>query len=226
MRIVLLGAPGAGKGTIAERLRQEFNLLHVSTGDLFRKNIDQQTELGKQAQSYMSRGELVPDQVTCSMVCKYLNESQNDNGFILDGFPRTCAQAKALAHFLEEAGTPLDAAILVDCPDHVVIARITSRRVCPNCGRSFNVVSMKPIKEGICDSCGCGLVQRSDDNPETVASRLKNFHEKTSPLIQYYQNMGKLLVFDNSGDFMINYARLQNELVSNALTRMTSGKIS
>ncbi len=225
MRLVLLGAPGAGKGTVADKLKAEFNLQHISTGDLFRSNIDQKTELGQQAQGYMNRGELVPDQVTCAMVETRMKEPDTRSGFILDGFPRTCAQAETLAKILDAAATPLDFAILVDCPDQLVLKRIADRRVCQRCGRSYNVVTMPSQKAGFCDHCGGQLIQRADDRPETVAARLETYHQKTAPLIDYYQDKDQLITFDNSGDFNQNFATLMNRLRSQSLSNRLSSKI-
>ena len=202
MRIVLLGAPGAGKGTFAVFLETKFNIPRISTGDLFRTNLEEQTELGKLAKEYMSKGELVPDDVTCSMVAVRLKEPDTSGGYILDGFPRTCSQADALAEMLKASGTALDYAIEVTCPDDLIVSRLSGRRVCTGCGRSYNVDHIPPVREGICDSCRGALIQREDDRAETVFSRLKTYREKTAPLLDYYRGKGLLLTVNNAGEVL------------------------
>ena len=200
MRLILLGAPGSGKGTIAGKISEKFEVSHVSTGDLFRKNIKNETALGKEAQGYMAKGELVPDELTVRMLEDRFNEADVEAGFLLDGFPRNIAQADALAELLNSREEELDVALNVYVPYEVIKERISGRRICSNCGASFNVYFNPPVEDGKCDECGEELIQRADDNEETVANRLKTYEEKTKPLIDYYDEKGILKTIDNSGD--------------------------
>jgi len=200
MRIVMLGAPGAGKGTQALKIVNEFKIPHVSTGDLFRSNIKGQTELGKKAQEYINRGELVPDELTLHMVLDRVAKEDCKYGYILDGFPRNKAQAKALSEALNAKGHMVDHAIDIEVPDDRLIERMTGRRVCPECGASFHMVHNLPKVEGKCDLCGAELITRSDDTLETVKKRLQVYHSQTEPLIEFYDTLGILRSIDGTQD--------------------------
>lgn len=200
MRLILLGAPGSGKGTIAGEISKKFGISHVSTGDLFRKNIKGNTALGQEAQAYMEKGELVPDELTIRMLEDRFSEADVENGFLLDGFPRNIAQADALQELLKSRDEKLDVALNVFVPYNIIKERISGRRICSNCGEAFNIYFDKPKKEGICDNCNSELIQRSDDNEETVVKRLQTYEEQTKPLIDYYEKLGILKTIDNSGE--------------------------
>ena len=187
MKIIMLGAPGAGKGSQASRIANEYHLPHISTGDIFRANLKEETELGKQAKSFMDKGELVPDDITIAMLLDRIHKEDCKNGYILDGFPRTIPQAEALKEALAKQGEKIDLALDVEAPDDLIIQRMAGRRTCPNCSAIYHTETLKPKKEGICDLCGAELVQRKDDNEETVKNRLKIYHEMTEPLISYYK---------------------------------------
>ena len=186
MNIIMLGAPGAGKGTFSAYLEEKYQIPHISTGDIFRENIKNNTELGAKAKTYMDKGELVPDELVVSLVVDRLAKDDCAKGFILDGFPRTLPQADALTKALEDAESGIDYALNIDRPDEFIINRMAGRRVCPGCGASYHLVNVPPKKEGVCDVCGAELIQREDDNPETIANRLRVYHEQTQPLIDYY----------------------------------------
>ena len=192
MRIILLGAPGAGKGTQASILSERLNIPHISTGDIFRANIKEGTELGKIAEKYINEGKLVPDEVTVGIVTDRISKSDCKNGFLLDGFPRTIPQAECLDKALEEINISLDAAINIDVPDEVIVNRMSGRRVCPKCGSSYHLKNIPPKAEGICDRCGSEIIKRKDDDEDTVLKRLSTYHEQTEPLINYYSNKGLL----------------------------------
>lgn len=196
MRLILLGAPGAGKGTQAVLLAEKLNVPHISTGDIFRSNIRNGTPLGKMAKEYIDKGALVPDDVTISIVKDRLQQDDCKNGFILDGFPRTIPQAESLDRELEQMDMPLDRVIDISVPDADIIERLSGRRVCSKCGMSYHTFHGPPKTEGVCDSCGAPVVQRDDDREETVLNRLKTYHDQTEPLIQFYRNKGKLLTVD------------------------------
>lgn len=201
LRIVMLGAPGAGKGTQAERIASDWDLPHISTGDIFRKNLKEGTELGIQAKKYMDAGELVPDDVTCTMVAGRLAESDCAEGYILDGFPRSTGQAEALTRLLAERGEGLDIAINISVPDEEIVDRLSARRFCPECGAIFNMKFNPPKGEpNTCDRPGCNgtLVQRDDDKPETIRQRLTVYHEQTQPIEQYYDQRGILTAVNGS----------------------------
>ncbi|MCI8372166.1 MAG: adenylate kinase [Lachnospiraceae bacterium] len=187
MKIIMLGAPGAGKGTQAAKLAEKYQIPHISTGDIFRANIKQQTELGKKAKSYMDQGLLVPDELVVDLVVDRLRAEDCKNGYILDGFPRTIPQAQSLDRALDEDGTKIDYAIDIEVPDENIVNRMSGRRTCPDCGATYHMVHMPTKVEGICDVCGKEIVLRDDDQPETVQKRLDVYHEQTSPLIEYYQ---------------------------------------
>lgn len=193
MRIVLLGAPGAGKGTQADVLSERFNIPHISTGDIFRCNIKNGTDLGKKAKEYIDKGLLVPDEVTASIVKSRLMENDCVNGFILDGFPRTIPQAEFLDKVLDELGVKLNYVLNIYVPEQKIVERLSGRRVCEKCGKSYHIIYNPTSREGICDDCNSKVVQRIDDNEETVLNRLKTYHQQTEPLIQYYEKQGKLV---------------------------------
>ena len=195
MIIIMLGAPGTGKGTVAGMLQEKLEIKQVSTGDIFRKNIKEGTELGKLAEKYISKGELVPDDITIKVVEDRLNEKDVENGIILDGFPRTIKQAEELDKILTGKGKKVDKVINLITPDEEIIERIINRRVCSNqeCKAVYNLVLNPPKQEGICDKCGSELVKRKDDTEETVKARLKTYYEQTSPLIEYYKKHDILL---------------------------------
>ena len=188
LNIVLLGPPGAGKGTQAELIVKKYGIPQISTGDIFRANIKNGTELGKKAKEYMDKGELVPDELVVDLVKDRLEQDDCKNGFILDGFPRTIPQAEAL----DRMGIEIDRVIDIEVTDEKIAQRVSGRRVCLDCGATYHVDYKKPTKDGVCDHCGNTLVQRKDDLPETVEARLKVYHEQTEPLIAYYKVQGKL----------------------------------
>ena len=194
MVIIMLGAPGTGKGTVAGILTQKLGIPQVSTGDIFRKHIKEQTELGKLADKYISKGHLVPDDVTIDLVKSRLQEDDVKNGIILDGFPRTVVQAEALDKMLAEQGRKVDMVVNLTTPKEEIIERITNRRICsnPECKTIYNLILNPPKVEGICDKCGSELIQRKDDNRETVEARFENYLEVTSPLVEYYTKKGNL----------------------------------
>jgi adenylate kinase len=198
LNLILLGPPGAGKGTQAGRLTEDFGLPYIGTGDLLREHVEQETELGREAKQHMESGGLVPDDLVIKMILEKIDE-EGDDGFLLDGYPRTVPQADALAEELEKRGRRLNAALLVDAPDDVVMERITGRRQCSN-GHVYHVTFDPPKHEGVCDQDGKPLNQRSDDKPEKVAKRLQTYHEKTAPLIDYYDERGLLRRFDGTRD--------------------------
>ncbi len=203
MNLIILGPPGSGKGTLSKLLVDRCEVVHLSTGDLFRENIGGGTELGRLAESYINKGDLVPDEVTNAMVKDRLAAlaaaKGKEAGFLLDGFPRNLAQAEALAKMLEELNLKLDHVINVCLPDDLIVARLAGRRVCRQCGASYNTEFMPTAKAGVCDRCGGEVYQRSDDNEETVKNRLATYREQTEPLIEYYAKEGLLLDIDNSG---------------------------
>lgn len=190
MVIIMLGAPGTGKGTVASLLQEKLGIKQVSTGDIFRKNIQEETEIGKIASQYISKGQLVPDDVTIKIVENRLNEDDVQDGIILDGFPRTVYQAEELDKILERKGKKVDIVINLTTPEEEILERIVNRRVCSNqeCKAVYNIVLNPPKREGICDKCGSKLVQRKDDNEETVKSRLESYFKQTSPLVDFYSN--------------------------------------
>ncbi len=198
MKIIMLGAPGAGKGTQAKRIAEKYGIPHISTGDIFRANIKNGTPLGQKAKSYMDQGLLVPDELTCDLVVDRIGQADCENGYILDGFPRTIPQAEALTKALAGQGTAIDFAINVDVPDERIIDRMSGRRACLGCGATYHTVFNPPKKEGICDVCGEKLVLRDDDRPETVQKRLDVYHAQTQPLIAYYEQAGVLRTIDGT----------------------------
>jgi len=198
MHLILLGAPGAGKGTQAAYLQNEWGLMHISTGDILRGEVREGTELGKEAQGYMERGELVPDDLIIRMVEERLKKLGASTGYILDGFPRTVAQAEALDALMARIGHNLDAVVNLEVGDTELIRRLTGRRVCPKCGAVYHIDTMKPQQEGICDKCGAELIQRKDDQIEAITNRLDVYKAQTQPLIDYYRQRGKLAVIDGT----------------------------
>ena len=200
MKIIMLGAPGAGKGTQAKMIAEKYSIPHISTGDIFRANIKNGTELGKKAKSYMDKGQLVPDELTLDLIMDRFKEDDCKNGYVLDGFPRTIPQAEALDKALETAGEKVDFAIDVDVPDENIVKRMGGRRACVNCGATYHIVYSPTKIEGKCDKCGEDLIVRDDDKPETVLSRLDVYHTQTQPLIDYYNNQGILRTVDGTVD--------------------------
>ncbi len=198
LNLILLGPPGAGKGTQAERLREDFRLPFISTGEELRANVRAGTELGSQAKRYMDAGELVPDELILAMAAERLDQEDARDGFILDGFPRTLEQARALDQQLARAGRRITAALLVDVPDAEVVRRLSGRRVCVKAGHNYHVENDPPKREGICDQDGSRLIQRDDDKPEVVRRRLAVYHEQTEPLIKYYDERGLLRRIDGT----------------------------
>ncbi len=209
MNLILLGPPGAGKGTQATRIVEKYKVPHISTGDIFRENIKNNTPLGQKAQEYMNKGELVPDQLVVDIALDRLGKDDCKNGFLLDGFPRTVFQADALDKFLKDQGKGIDLVINIEVEDKMLIERLDARRVCPTCAATYNVIGMPPKKEGICDKCNDTLIQRKDDKKETVGNRIKVYHEQTSPLIDYYKEKGLIKDFDG----MIGADALFDEIV-------------
>lgn len=198
MKIIMLGAPGAGKGTQAKLIAEKYGVPHISTGDIFRANIKNGTELGKEAKEYMDKGLLVPDELTVRLLLDRVAQDDCKNGYVLDGFPRTIPQAEVLDKELTKLGDSVDFAVDVDVPDENIIRRMSGRRACLNCGATYHIVNIPPKKEGICDVCGSELVLRDDDQPETVKNRLKVYHEQTQPLIEYYTAKGVLRTVDGT----------------------------
>ncbi len=200
MKVVMLGAPGAGKGTQAKKIAAKYNIPHISTGDIFRANIKNGTELGKKAKTYMDQGLLVPDELVGDLVVDRVNQEDCADGYVLDGFPRTIPQAEALTKALASQGQKLDYAIDVDVPDENIVRRMSGRRACVGCGATYHLEYAPTKKEGICDVCGGELILRDDDKPETVEKRLGVYHEQTQPLIDYYTNAGILKRVDGTVD--------------------------
>lgn len=198
MKIVMLGAPGAGKGTQAIKIADKYDIPHISTGDIFRANIKGGTELGQKAKSYIDKGELVPDEVTIGMLLDRIAQDDCKNGYVLDGFPRTIPQAESLTKALKSQGDQIDFALNIDVPDEAIIERMSGRRACPKCGATYHIVYAAPKTENICDKCGTELIIRSDDKPETVKDRLNVYHQQTEPLIAYYKTAGVLREVDGT----------------------------
>ncbi|GHV35681.1 adenylate kinase [Synergistales bacterium] len=198
MRMVLLGAPGSGKGTQADLLKDKYLCAHISTGDIFRRNLKDKTELGVKAGEFMNRGELVPDEIVIGMVKDRLREPDASSGFLMDGFPRTIPQAEAFDAMLDELGTPLDAIILLDIDEEILVKRLTNRRTCRACGKIWNLLSMKTENKTVCSDCGGELYQRDDDAELVIRNRLKVYHDQTSPLVSWYAKTGKLYTIEAS----------------------------
>ena len=192
MKLILLGAPGAGKGTQAEKIVDKFGIPAISTGNILRAALKEGTEMGLKAKTYMEAGQLVPDDVVIGIIKDRLKEKDCENGFILDGFPRTIPQAQAL----EDAGIVIDKVLDIEVPDEKITARMSGRRVCAKCANSYHMLYKQPKVEGVCDACGGELIQRKDDAPETVQARLKEYHEMTEPLKDFYSDLGKLVIVE------------------------------
>jgi adenylate kinase len=196
----MLGAPGAGKGTQAKMIAEKYGIPHISTGDIFRANIKNATELGMEAKKYMDEGKLVPDELTVKILLDRVAQDDCKNGYVLDGFPRTIPQAEVLTAALEKMNDAVDFAIDVNVPDENIVNRMSGRRACLTCGATYHIVHIPPKQEGICDKCGSALVLRDDDKPETVLNRLKVYHDQTQPLIDYYTEKGILKTVDGTKD--------------------------
>ncbi|PHK50191.1 adenylate kinase [Staphylococcus edaphicus] len=203
MNIILMGLPGAGKGTQASEIVKKFPIPHISTGDMFRKAIKDETDLGKEAKSYMDRGELVPDEVTVGIVKDRISEDDAKKGFLLDGFPRTIEQAEALSNIMKELDREIDAVINIEVPEEELMNRLTGRRICEKCGTTYHLVFNPPKVDGICDLDGGKLYQREDDNPETVANRLNVNVKQSKPILEFYDNENVLKNIDGSRDIKV-----------------------
>lgn len=208
MKIIMLGAPGAGKGTQAKMIAEKYSIPHISTGDIFRANIKNGTELGTKAKAYMDQGLLVPDELTCDLVVDRIKQADCARGYILDGFPRTIPQAEALDQALKAMEEKIDYAINVDVPDDHIVNRMGGRRTCVGCGATYHLIYHAPKTEGICDTCGEKLILRDDDKPETVQKRLSVYHEQTQPLIDYYEAAGVLKTVDGTADMKDVFAAI------------------
>ena len=208
MKIIMLGAPGAGKGTQAKMIADKYQIPHISTGDIFRSNIKEGTELGKEAKTYMDKGLLVPDELTVKILLDRVAKDDCMKGYVLDGFPRTIPQAEVLDKALSELGDKIDYAINVEVPDENIIKRMGGRRACLSCGATYHIEHIPPKKEGICDVCGKELVLRDDDKPETVKNRLNVYHEQTQPLIDFYSEKGVLKTVDGTVDMKDVFAAI------------------
>lgn len=210
MRLILLGPPGAGKGTQAKRVIEEFDIPHISTGDIFRKNIKEKTELGQKVEGLLAEGKLVPDELTIKIVWDRLDQEDCKNGFLLDGFPRTIPQAEALDEGLAKRGLKLDRVLNIDVDKDSLVKRLSGRRVCPNCGASYHIDNNPPKVEGICDVCQTPVIQREDDKEQTVLDRIKVYDSQTKPLVDFYNKQD--LVFTVDGTLPID--EITNKLVT------------
>lgn len=212
MNLVLMGLPGAGKGTQADKIVVKYNIPHISTGDMFRAAIKEGTELGLQAKSFMDKGELVPDEVTIGIVRERLSKNDCENGFLLDGFPRTVAQAEALDTMLADLGKKIDYVINIDVDQSILMERLTGRRICKNCGATYHLVFNPPSQDGVCDRCGGELYQRADDNAETVQNRLDVNIQQTKPLLNFYEDKGYLRNINGQQDINVVFADIEELL--------------
>lgn len=212
MKIIMLGAPGAGKGTQAKMIAEKYSVPHVSTGDIFRANIKNGTQLGMEAKKYMDQGLLVPDELTVKILLDRVAKEDCAGGYVLDGFPRTIPQAEVLDNALDKIGDKIDFAINVDVPDENIIRRMGGRRACLSCGATYHIEHIPPRKEGICDACGKELVLRDDDKPETVKNRLDVYHQQTQPLIDFYEKKGILKTVDGTVDMKDVFAAITSIL--------------
>ncbi len=208
MKIIMLGAPGAGKGTQAKMIAAKYEIPHVSTGDIFRANIKNGTELGKEAKKYMDQGQLVPDELTVKILLDRVAQADCANGYVLDGFPRTIPQAEVLDKALTALNDAIDFAINVDVPDENIVRRMSGRRACVSCGATYHIEHIPPKTEGICDTCGQGLILRDDDKPETVLNRLNVYHDQTQPLIDFYTAKNVLKSVDGTVDMKDVFAAI------------------
>lgn len=209
MKLIMLGAPGAGKGTQAKKIAEKYQIPHISTGDIFRANIKEGTDLGKEAKTYMDAGQLVPDELTVKILLDRVAKDDCKEGYVLDGFPRTIPQAEVLDEALTKLGDKIDFAIDVDVPDENIVRRMGGRRACVTCGATYHIEHVPPKKEGICDTCGSELILRDDDKPETVSNRLKVYHDQTQPLIDFYTKKGVLKSVDGTIDMMDVFASIK-----------------
>ncbi len=212
MKIIMLGAPGAGKGTQAKLIAEKYGIPHISTGDIFRANIKEGTQLGKEAKEYMDKGQLVPDELTVRILLDRVGKEDCKNGYVLDGFPRTIPQAQVLDNEVAKLGDKIDFAIDVEVPDENIIRRMGGRRACLKCGATYHIEHVPPKKEGICDTCGSELVLRDDDKPETVKSRLEVYHKQTQPLIDHYSKQNILRTVDGTKDMHEVFADIERLL--------------
>ena len=212
MKLIIMGPPGAGKGTQAALIKAEYQIPHISTGDMFREAIKNETPLGMEAKSYMDKGQLVPDSVTIGLVKERLAKADCQEGFLLDGFPRTIPQAEALNEILEQLNIKLDAVVNIEVDNSVLIDRIVGRRVCPNCKAGYHVTNLKPKVEGICDLCGTELVQRKDDTEETVKNRLDVYAKQTEPLLEFYGKYDLVKTTNGIGDIDVIFNNIKLSL--------------
>ncbi|CUH91891.1 adenylate kinase [Herbinix luporum] len=212
MKIIMLGAPGAGKGTQAKKIAQEFGIPHISTGDIFRENIKNNTQLGIKAKEYIDQGLLVPDELVMDLIIDRFKANDCKDGYVLDGFPRTIYQAEALDKKLKNKNESIDHVINIEVSDELIVRRMSGRRACLNCGRTYHIKTLKPKVEDICDYCNTKLVLRDDDKPETVKKRLQVYHEQTQPLIDYYNQKGLLRSMDGTKDIEVLYKEIMDFL--------------
>lgn len=212
MKIIMLGAPGAGKGTQAKMIADKYQIPHISTGDIFRANIKNGTELGKEAKTYMDKGALVPDELTVRILLDRVAQPDCEKGYVLDGFPRTIPQAEVLDQELTKRNEKIDYAINVEVPDENIVRRMSGRRACVSCGATYHMVHIPPKKEGLCDKCGNELILRDDDKEDTVKNRLSVYHDQTQPLIEYYSGKGVLQSVDGTIDMMDVFKRITDIL--------------
>ncbi|HHT57164.1 adenylate kinase [Herbinix luporum] len=212
MKIIMLGAPGAGKGTQAKKIAQEFGIPHISTGDIFRENIKNNTQLGIKAKEYIDQGLLVPDELVMDLIIDRFKANDCKDGYVLDGFPRTIYQAEALDKKLKNKNESIDHVINIEVSDELIVRRMSGRRACLNCGRTYHIKTLKPKVEDICDYCNTKLVLRDDDKPETVKKRLQVYHEQTQPLIDYYNQKGLLRSMDGTKDIEVLYKEIMDLL--------------
>ncbi len=212
MRLILLGPPGAGKGTQASSIVAEYGITHISTGDIFRHNIKNETELGKKVKSYLDKGQLVPDELTIDLVWDRLSKDDCKKGFLLDGFPRTINQAEALQKGLEERGLKLDKVINIDVDKNILVKRLSGRRVCKNCGETYHIDNKPTLKDGVCDKCSGEVIQRADDNEKTVLDRIEVYEKQTFPLIDFYKNLGLILTVDGTLSIEYVFSQIKESL--------------